>query len=449
MAKISRLRNRGAIPERQHDAFLLALLLAVSINIGIFALQAILPKISLLLRLLGPEPAAMQQQDEPAYPFVLVDPGLLNEEVDPNQPHEAESTISRQARQTEPMPHLPEGVPHQEEGVDQILSAPSGNPGPGESSAQAPGETAAPPSPDQTESPEQQEENAEETPPFEPEQPSQPEPPTEPAPAPPLEAVQPPPEPDEPPPETPPAETPAPPPPEPPEERPDSPEPAPENIEPEPADRPEPSSEMIDLASLPLSADGYFSRENLPPAEQPRRRPESAPRQAPEAMPEPRPAVQPAAPAQAATGPSRPNRPQPTFKRIGGGSVAGGAPPRRNASTAVRLIDSDPNMALLASRYGEYMAKLARQLQDSLTREVILNPTGYTSGQVKIRFGITPNGQLSFQETLFPADGSLAAERMMSERMLREAGPFDPFSPDMMKDAAFFQKLTVVINLYM
>ncbi|MCL2001535.1 MAG: hypothetical protein FWG74_08885, partial [Planctomycetes bacterium] len=185
----------------------------------------------------------------------------------------------------------------------------------------------------------------------------------------------------------------------------------------------------------------------LPQMSPPHPQAEPSRRPAPEAISEANAAAPPAAPVQ--IDPERRNRPQPTFRSIGGGSLAGGAPPRRNTSTSVRLLDSDPNMELLAHRYGEYMAKLARQLQNSLNREMVLSPTGYTAGQVKIRFGITPDGLLDFQETLFPTDGSLTAERMMSERMLREAGPFDPFTPGMMKDVELFQRLTVVIHLYM
>ncbi len=471
MAKPSRIRSRGAIPERQHDAFLLALLLAILINGAGFALQAILPKIALLLRLLGPQPAAMRQEEEATYPFVLVDPSLLTEEVDPDQLTEAESTVDRRARQTEATPNLPDELAYRDEGLDQILTAQEGNPGPGESSLQAPGDASAPPSPDQADSPEQSE-NPDESPPVEPEQPAEPvepappaepaapEPPPEPMPDPPAEPAQPseaieqPPEAPETP-EPPAPETPSEPPPEPPEERPDLPEPAAELQEPEAEERPDTSPQVIDLAALPLSADGIFSPESSTREERLYRRPESPPRQLQTTSPTPREqplerrTVQPSDQANAQTAaPGRP-RSQPTFKRIGGGSVAGGAPPRRNTSSGVRLLDSDANMALLASRYGEYMAKVARQLQASLNREMVLNPTGYTSGQVKIRFGISPDGRITFQETMFPSDGSLPAERMMSERMLREAGPFDPFPPNMMRDVELFQKLTVVVNLYM
>ncbi|MCD8350965.1 MAG: hypothetical protein LUC93_10190, partial [Planctomycetaceae bacterium] len=135
MARIDRIRNNGAIPERRHDAFLLALLLAVAINIAFFAVQAILPTLAHLLQLLGPEPA-LQQQEEEQMPFVLVDPSFLDEEVTPDDAA-AESFLNRDARQTQET-DLPEDQPFIEEGVEEILSPPEGSMGPELGSHDAP-----------------------------------------------------------------------------------------------------------------------------------------------------------------------------------------------------------------------------------------------------------------------------------------------------------------------
>lgn len=472
---MSRIRNRGAIPERQHDAFLLALLVAVFLNLGFFAAQAILPRIAHLLRLLGAEPAALQRQEEPEYPFVLVDPSFLDEK--PPERADAESTVARQARQTEATPLLPEDSAYRAEGVDDILTAQAGNPGPGEAAQQIPGATAEqPPSPDQTNDPAQAETPVEIEPPPQPEQPEQPQTPEQPTPPPEPQPERneptPPAEPlPEPPPE--PVEAPAPPPlPELPEAPPEivspeeTPEPLPEPppMPPEPPEAPDPEPQTaapepdrIDLAALPLSPDGFLDPERKRLEEMRRRTEPSAP--TPPAAPPPTPeqfaaprevaAARPPAEATEPTDkPARPNRPQPTFRRIGGASSAGGAPPRKNVSSGVKLLDADPNMAYLAAEYGEYMAKMARQLQDSLNRQMILAPMGYSRGQVKIRFGVTPDGQMNYYVTVFPDDGSLESERLMSERTLREAGPFDSFTPNMMKHEALFQRLTVVVTLY-
>ena len=57
MPRSDKIRNYGLIPERRHDAFLLALLLALALNAAFFAIQAIIPRIASLLQLLGPEAA--------------------------------------------------------------------------------------------------------------------------------------------------------------------------------------------------------------------------------------------------------------------------------------------------------------------------------------------------------------------------------------------------------
>lgn len=371
MAKQDKIRYRGAIPERQHDAFLLALLLALSLNILLVTIQALMPRISHLLQLLAPEKTE-QQEDEPIYPFQLIAPDLLDEELNPDMPIDAESTADREARQTEERHDLPEERAYVEEGVDDIFSAPTGNPGPNLDFANAQGDTG--------------------------EQPNEPNEPIEPS------------EPIEPLPELPPME----------------------EIPPEP--------EPIDLAALPVAQDGFFVQEtrepfDMPPTEQPiTTRPE-------EFAPKP-----PAEPVRPRTGR------QPTFRRIGDNApsvnaVSGGAPSRQNRSTTVNLLDNDPSMRLLTHRYGEYMAKVARQLQESLNRVMALTSLSLARGQVKIRFGIAPDGTLSYQETIFPNDGEMTSERLISEQMLREAAPFDEPTARMMEDP-LFQKMTVIVNLY-
>ncbi len=112
MARIEKIRNHGTIPEKRHDAFLLALLIALSINIAVFALQAIMPRLASLLQLLGPEPALQQPEEEEPLPFILVQDDFEPEEVDPDEAA-AESFVSREARQLEEAPDLPEQVREQ------------------------------------------------------------------------------------------------------------------------------------------------------------------------------------------------------------------------------------------------------------------------------------------------------------------------------------------------
>lgn len=456
MARVEKIRDSGTIPERRHDAFLVALLLAVCLNIAFFIVQALIPRLASLLQVLGAEPAITQPKEEEteAYPFVLVDPSFLEEE--PERDVEAEANLSRRARQTEARPDLPELSPTIDEGVEEILTAPPGNPGPAVSYQQSPDQPEQEPSPAE-DSPDQPTESREtdesqetreadeqapmdlleplpEMPPPEPAEPL-PDPPPEPQPEP--SEPDPPPEPETPDPEPSPE----------PEPVPDAPEPSPE----EPAD---PLSDAIDIASLPAMSDGLLDPETQRLEEMARRQYENPPpRQRREQVePDERTERQPPRERAEPQRRDRGNRPRPQIKRIGPSapsspSSAGGAPRRKRESTAVRLLDADASMALLAHRYGPYMEKLARQLQDSLFRQMILSPTNYASGQVKIRFGIGPDGQLAYYVTVFPDDDMVTSERTLSEAMLREAAPFDPLTPEMQQDPNF-QRMTVIVHLY-
>lgn len=445
MARLTRTRYQGAIPERQHDAFLLALLIAVSLNVGLFAIQALLPRISSLLRLLAPDQSEMLREEE-SYPFVLIDPSFLDEQLDPEQPVEAQAAINREARQAEPRPDLPEAFAAIDEGIDEILTAPVGNPGPTVSYLDAPGELIDEPAQSAQTSeglPEEREETETRAPEASADPPEMRADPVEEQPQP--EA--PPPPPDIPPPE--PAARPEPPPPEeiPPPEPEAAPQPVEEPVESEEPEAADPVSDIVDLAALPLSSEGFFDTEARRREEELWRRQLEERRRQAEQQPEitERPQPQPQQPTQQ---PARQgSRPPPPIRRIGGASSAGGAPPRRNSSTSVRLLDSDASMRLLAHRYGPYMQKLAEQLQASLLRQIILSPTTYSRGQVKVRFGISPDGALTYYDTIFPTDGSLVGERLLAEQTLREAAPFDPLTTEMQRDENF-QKMTVIVTLY-
>ncbi|MCC8189101.1 MAG: hypothetical protein LIP77_00510 [Planctomycetes bacterium] len=474
MPKVGKLRDQGTLAERRHDAFLLALLVALLLNISFFTIQALIPKLSYLLQLLGPDQALAQRQEEDDFfPFVLVDPGLPDEEPDPEQQTEAEANRTRLARQAEAHPELEEGFSFQEEGIDVVLTAPDGNPGPGEGTHDAVASEGSPdgepmpevegtaeadpmdraeeveadplPLPDPSEAGEVPETSDEAASAMPDDGPPDTEPPetsaadSEPAVAVPVE--------DSPP--EPPAEdlaaTEAP--------------PAGSDLDPEAemgldgAVPEEPLPDLLELAALPIVADGLLSPETRPERSEQWEAANVPPpsRLVPEEFTADSPP-----PETASAGPrsrDRTNRRQATIRQVGqqaresAPSQAGGSPPRRNTTSSVKVLDADASMALLTHRYGAYMEKLARQLQASLLTQVILTPQDYGRGQVKIRFGISPDGTLTYYETLFPADDSQIAERLLSERMLREAAPFDPLTPQMAQDENF-QRMTVVVHIH-
>ncbi|MDR1611500.1 MAG: hypothetical protein LBT97_01825 [Planctomycetota bacterium] len=449
MTRLSEFRRRGAIPARRHDAFLLALLLSLALCAAGFALQEFLPRLAAIISLIAPNPAPVEEE-EYAPPFVLVDPSLVDAAVS-DLPAEAEGNVSRLARQAADRPDLPAGSATMEEGVDVVLTAPEGNPG-ADVPAGNSDQDLVPPETARVE-PEAPPESGAATDPGlrfrQPELPPLPEMTPEP------ERETPPPAFDTPPPLPEPVPTETIPEPEPPP--PALPEPEPEPI-PEAASGPvreaEPAisdpDDFVDLAMLPPVPEGFVNQSTRtvndraaeplapPPAESP-------PRLRPDEL-----AVPPAAPPSPDASPPRtpdlpPARPRPTFKKLGSEANRAGAPRRRNRESSVKLLGDDASMRILQHRYGAYMEKVARQLQESLNRQAVLNPAGYNRGQVKIRFGIAPDGSLSYWETIYAAEG-MDAERILSERTVIEAAPFDPLTPEMRKDENF-QKLTVTVNL--
>ncbi len=524
MARLNKIRNRGVIPERRHDAFLLAFLLAVSMNIAFFAVQAILPHLAYLLQALGPE-ARLEQPtpEEEELPFILVDPSLLDDEIPPEDP-ETMSSVTMTAKQNSESPDIPEDSAYIPEGVDEILTPEPGNPGddlgaittPGDESdaisddtetveaeSAEPSEPGLPDDPSDTEdTPDDQPEPLEMVDLPDPVEPADPTEPTEPVE--PTDPVEPPPEPVEqfepiepveqvempsPPPDLPelPDLPPLPellepvePPPEPipiPEDIPDpEPEPVDDPIPPEPEPLPEPPpdpqpdqalSELIDLAALPVSPDGLFAPD-LPPWREPVERPvppapQPVPLPPPQAYQTPTPEdypVQPMPPPQAPQ-PVQEQQPvepqprrrrsgrQPEIRQIGGGRSAGGAPRRRNVETRAADLFADPYMAALRHKYGEYMEKMARQLQQSLNRTMLLYPTYYSTGVARLAFRLGQNGEIVFYETLSTQshDGSDMTLQMITEQTLAGAGPFDPPSAEMFADP-LFQRMSLQVTLY-
>lgn len=408
--RLSSFRGRGIIPAKRHDAFLLALLLAILFNVGIFVLQAILPKLALLISLLGATPLPPPENSQKEIPFILVDPSLFDDQ-EPALAPDAFGAANQEARQLEDAPQLEEELSaYVAEGQEDLLFLPPGELVPPNTEGNAQEDVQQPQEPAE---PVQQLEPLPELEPLQEIEPL-PEPTPEPEPMPQEPVVE------------------------------EIPEPAyeePEPIEPAAPDEPvveqpaEPVSDIIDLAALPVSPEGFVDtttremRELLDrqqPVPQPS--PQERPREEQEQPQEPRRA-----------------RPQPVFKQIGGENKRTGTAPQRQTNTSVQLLGDDTSMRVLMHRYGAYMEKLGKQLQESLIRQMVLNPLNYSRGQIKIRFGIAPDGKLSYYETVFVEEGMIS-ERILSERTLTEAAPFDPLTPEMAADENF-QKMTVVVNL--
>lgn len=135
----------------------------------------------------------------------------------------------------------------------------------------------------------------------------------------------------------------------------------------------------------------------------------------------------------------REGRTQPTFKRSGNGvpSSTVGPTKRRNSNSPAIDMFSDSTMGYLQNKYTAYMNKLARQLQESFNRSIILQPSFVATGQVRINFSIAPDGSLETCTTIYPIDGSNGTLHSLSERALIDAFPCDPPSNEMLDDPMF------------
>ncbi len=444
--RLSSFRGRGIIPAKRHDAFLLALLLAILFNVGIFVIQAILPKIALLISLLGATPLPPPENPQKEIPFILVDPALFDE-MEPELPPDAFGAANQEARQIEDTPQLEEELSaYVEEGQEDLLFLPPGELVPPTPDGNAPEDVQQPeqPTPEHTETPVQEVAEPVEAPP----EPQESAEPTEPAqalePLPELQPIQE-------------VETPAEPTPEPeplPEEPviEEIPEPAFEEMPEEPiTEQPaDPVSDIVELAALPISPEGFIdttTREMQEILERPQPAPQPQPQEQQrreEIVPAPQPTPQVREQQEQPQEPRR-ARPQPVFKQIGGESRRTGTAPRRQTNTSVQLLGDDASMRVLMHRYGAYMEELGKKLQESLVRQMVLNPLNYSRGQVKIRFGIAPDGSLSYYQTVYAEEGMIT-ERILSERTLTEAAPFRELTPEMAADENF-QNMTVVVNL--
>lgn len=252
-------------------------------------------------------------------------------------------------------------------------------------------------------------------------------------------------------------------------------EPIPEPLPPEPEPQPEPLADMVEIASLPISPDGFFDPQTHY-LEERARQAQSAPQPMPQWQQQPQEVYQPYPQVQQIQPPQpqefyqqqqpqppqqpqrerrdRTGRPQPQFKKIGPNapsapsrpSQAGGSPRRVNRSSTVSMF-SDPNMKILEHRYGRYMRELAKRLQESLNREVILNLANYVTGEARLQFSINPDGSLSYFNTEYPFEEEKVYVRITSERTLVNAAPFEPPSQEMLNDP-LFRKMTLTVFLY-
>ncbi|GHS93349.1 hypothetical protein FACS1894139_03330 [Planctomycetales bacterium] len=149
------------------------------------------------------------------------------------------------------------------------------------------------------------------------------------------------------------------------------------------------------------------------------------------------PTSQPAQPVQ----PTPERRPVPT-RRIGGGAPSGGKMRARpNSATLVGI----QNIAVLRSRYGEYMDELLRRIQNAIYIQQQLSPMTFTRGTVIFTFTVNAAGRLDRINYLGAEPADLPQETGAARRVLTDVQNgklLDPPTPEMLADP-LFQKITV------
>jgi hypothetical protein len=135
-------------------------------------------------------------------------------------------------------------------------------------------------------------------------------------------------------------------------------------------------------------------------------------------------------------------RPEPVVRRIGEAARPEGQVRRTQSATSARLVGS-PSLAVLRSRWGEYMDVVARRLQQSLDRQAALHPRSYRHGVVQVGFGIAPDGSVT-DVRLLSAESGMVTEQAISVRTVETAGPFPPLTPEMRTDEHF---RAIVLNV--
>ncbi|MDR0867858.1 MAG: hypothetical protein LBP75_05200 [Planctomycetota bacterium] len=153
-------------------------------------------------------------------------------------------------------------------------------------------------------------------------------------------------------------------------------------------------------------------------------------------------AARPPTPQPAQPSPPTPERrPVPT-RRIGGGAPSGGKMrPRPNSATLVGI----QNIAVLRSRYGEYMDELLRRIQNAIYIQQQLSPMTFTRGTVIFTFTVNAAGRLDRINYLGAEPADLPQETGAARRVLTDVQngkPLDPPTPEMLADP-LFQKITV------
>ena len=138
-----------------------------------------------------------------------------------------------------------------------------------------------------------------------------------------------------------------------------------------------------------------------------------------------------------------PTRKIPVRRISSSNSRTGGKLQNRKNSSAINT--GMKSIAVLRSRYGDYMDKILRRIQQSIVIQQQINPIGMHEGSVVMSFTINPQGYLDQIKFIGAAPDDITTEISVSRTVLRDvqnSGPFEPPTQEMLNDPDF-QKIVV------
>ena len=150
-------------------------------------------------------------------------------------------------------------------------------------------------------------------------------------------------------------------------------------------------------------------------------------------------------PAAPAARPQPRRRPVPT-RRIGARPSApsnGGALANRSGRAAMQA--SFQSLAVLRDRYGEYMDKVLRRIQQAIFIQQQISPLMFNQGAVVMTFTISPAGRLEAIRFVAASPAGLVQETAAARQVLvdvQNGAPLPRPTPEMLEDPDF-QKITI------
>lgn len=126
-------------------------------------------------------------------------------------------------------------------------------------------------------------------------------------------------------------------------------------------------------------------------------------------------------------------------RKIGSTSSSTGGKIQKRLNTSA-INAGSKSIAVLRSRYGDYMDKILRRIQQAITIQQQINPISIHEGSVVMSFTINPSGILDQIKFIDSAPQGITTEVSAARGVLTDvqnSGPFEPPTEQMLNDPDF------------